>query len=131
MSDRVYFFLVGLGILAGLYIESMVMIYMLNAVLVMEGLTGITIARWFQKARGIELGADLLASNKGTRFNFEALRAMRLVIAIVVLISYILVHEYNIEALWFFPWFLGFAVLGAGISGICPVYLTFKWLGFK
>jgi hypothetical protein len=72
-----------------------------------------------------------LQYTKPPKFNFEAFRALRLTLAVVLLASYMIVHEYNIEILWFFPWFLGFAVLGAGVSGVCPVYLAIRWLGFK
>jgi hypothetical protein len=45
--------------------------------------------------------------------------------------AYVLLHEYDIDVLWFFPWFMGFAIMGAGASGICPVLLGLRWAGFK
>jgi hypothetical protein len=35
------------------------------------------------------------------------------------------------ESLWFFPWFMGFAIFGAGLSGVCPVLISLKLLGFR
>lgn len=131
MSDRVYFFLFGLCLLIALYFESTVMAYVLIAIIILEGLTGITISNLTQKMRNIHLSSELLEIGNESKFNFEALRAWRLMVGFVILVSYVAVHEYDMEALWFFPWFLGFAVLGAGVSGICPVYFAFRWLGFK
>ena len=131
MSDRIYFFLFGVCLLIALYFDSTVMTYVLIAIIILEGLTGITISNLTQKMRNIRLSPALLESSTASRFNFEALRAWRLIVGFVILASYVAVHEYGMEALWFFPWFLAFAVLGAGVSGICPVYFAFRWLGFK
>ena len=131
MSDRIYLFLVGLSILIALYLELNVMIYTLVVIMLLEGSTGLTLPLLTKKIVDIQPGSMMLQLNKVPKFNFEALRAMRLSVALVILVSYVAVHEYNIEVLWFFPWFLGFAVLGAGVSGVCPVYLAFRWLGFK
>lgn len=131
MSDRVYLFVAGLCILMALYIESNVMIYVLVVVLLLEGISGFTMPKLSQMIRKVELEPGLLKYNKAPRFNFEAFRMLRISLAVVVLASYMAVHEYNIDMLWFFPWFIGFAVLGAGVSGVCPVYLAIRWLGFK
>ena len=131
MSDRIYLFLVGLSVLTALYLESNLMIYVLVVILILEGVSGFTLPRISQKIRKIQLEPGLLQYTKPPKFNFEAFRVMRLTLAVVILTSYLLVHEYNIETLWFFPWFMGFAVLGAGVSGVCPVYLAIRWLGFK
>lgn len=131
MSDRIYLFLAGLSILAALYIESNTTVYVLVVILLLEGISGFTIPKLSQKLRHVQLEPGLQQYTKPPRFNFEAFRMLRISLAVVVFASYLAVHEYNIEMLWFFPWFVGFAVLGAGVSGVCPVYLAFRWLGFK
>ena len=131
MSDRIYLFFVGLSILAALYLESNIMIYAVVVILFLEGLSGWTLPRITQKIRKAQLEPGLLKLSKTPRFNFESFLVLRLVLASVVLASYVAVHEYDVEILWFFPWFVGFAVLGAGVSGVCPVYLAIRWLGFK
>ena len=131
MSDRIYLFFVGLTILTALYLESNLMIYMVAIIMFLEGLSGWTLPRITQTIRKVELEPCLLKLSKPPRFNFESFLVMRLVLASVVLASYVAVHEYDVELLWFFPWFVGFAVLGAGVSGVCPVYLAIRWLGFK
>lgn len=63
----------------------------------------------------------------GPRFPFDAERAWRLVVSAMLIISYFLYYD----QLWFFPWFMGFAIFGAGISGVCPVLISLKFIGFK
>ena len=131
MSNRVYLFIVGLCILTALYMELDILIYMLVAILILEGVTGVTILWLSKKIREVQLESELLQSSSETKFNFDAFRLLRIIIAVVVLASYVAVHEYNIDMLWFFPWFFGFTLLGAGVSGVCPVYIAIRWLGFK
>ena len=131
MSDRVYLFLIGLCILIALYLEVEIILFAVVIVMLFEGISGWTLPLVVQKTRGIKLDSGLLQYMKPARFNFAAFRLLRISLATVVFLSYIAVHEYNVEMLWFFPWFVGFAVLGAGVSGVCPVYLAIRWLGFK
>jgi len=131
MSDRTSLFLIGLCILTALYLESDIMVYAIVVILFLEGVSGFTLPLITQKIRKTHLESGLLQYTKPPKFNFEAFRMLRLSLSVVVLASYVAVHEYNAEILWFFPWFVGFAVLGAGVSGVCPVYLAFRWLGFK
>ena len=60
------------------------------------------------------------------RFAVESERVWRIVVGFFLLLSYSF-----IDALWFFPWFMGFAIFGAGLSGVCPVLLGIRWVGFK
>jgi hypothetical protein len=66
------------------------------------------------------------ACNPNFRFNFDGELAWRMMMGVVLLTTYSF-YEY----LWFFPWFIGFVVFGAGVSGICPVLMALRWLGFK
>ena len=131
MSNRVYLFIVGLCILTALYMELDIMIYVLVAILFLEGVTGVTILWLSKKVREVQLESGLLQYSSETKFDFDAFRLFRIIIAVVVLASYVAVHEYSIDMLWFFPWFFGFSVMGAGVSGVCPVYMAIRWLGFK
>ena len=131
MSDRVYLFMIGSYILIALYFEIHIMIYLLVAVMLFEGVTGYTITRLTQKVRKVELDSGLLNIETIPKFNFDAFRALRILFATVMMASYVAVHEYNFEMVWFFPWFFGFALVGAGISSVCPVLLGMRWLGFR
>ncbi len=131
MSDRAYLLAVGVYILLSLYIEVDLMIYFLGTVMFLEGVTGLTITRLTQNLRDVQLDSGLLSYPVKSRFNFDGFRALRIFFSVVLMASYAAVHEYGYDILWFFPWFFGFALLGAGVSSVCPVLLGMRWLGFK
>ncbi len=131
MSERVFLFVIGAVILVSLYFEQNMMIYALCLWLLFEGVTGILFTRLSHKFIPIAEPVGLTTFRTQQRFDFEALRATRIVIASFLGGSFFLLNEYGIEVLWFFPWFMGFAILGAGVSGVCPIVLITKWIGFK
>jgi len=131
MTERMYLLLVGIYILAALYLENNYLIYGLAVFLVFEGISGIRLTRLIQKARHVSLGYGLVDFNSKARFAIDGLSAWRVFVAIMLVSVYVLSHEYSIDVLWFLPWFMGFAIMGAGASGICPVLLGLRWAGFK
>ena len=131
MSERMYLFVVGAIILTSLYIEENIVIYVLSLWLLFEGASGILLTRLSQKIIPIAEPVGLTTFRTHQRFDFDALRATRIVIAFFLGSTFFLLNEYDIEMLWFFPWFMGFAILGAGVSGVCPIVLITKWAGFK
>jgi hypothetical protein len=131
MTERMFLLLVGIYILVALYLENNYLIYGIAAFLVFEGVSGIRLTRLIQKARHVSLGNGLVDFNSNVRYAIDGLSAWRVFVAITLVSVYVLLHEYGIDVLWFFPWFMGFAILGAGASGICPVFLVLRWAGFK
>lgn len=131
MTERLYLFLVGAFILFALYLQNNTLIYGLAVFLSLEGISGVRLTRLLQKARRVSLGTGLVEFNTEARFDIDGLSAWRILVAIVLVTSYGLMHEYGYDVLWFIPWFMGFAILGAGASGICPVLLALRWAGFK
>jgi len=131
MTERIFLFLVGAYILLALYLENDYLIYGLAAFLVMEGVTGVRLTRLLQNARQVSLDTGLVVFNTTPRVNIDGLSAWRVFVAVVLVTSYTLLHEYGFEVIWFFPWFMGFAIMGAGASGICPVLLILRWAGFR
>ena len=132
MSDRTYRLILGALLLMSLYFELNYLMYSLIAILFLEGITNWRIPLLVQKIRGTSSAIDesndnLAPLNRDYRFNFEAERAWRLVVASMLLITFVLFYG----MLWFFPWFMGFAIFGAGASGVCPVLIGIKWLGCK
>ena len=131
MTERMFLILVGIYILAALYLENNYLIYGIAAYLVFEGVSGIRLTRLIQKARHVSLSNGMVDFNSNVRYAIDGLSAWRVFVAITLVSVYVLLHEYGIDVLWFFPWFMGFAILGAGASGICPVFLGLRWAGFK
>jgi len=131
MSERFFLFVIGAYILIALYLEINVMIYLLSLWLLFEAITDIRLTNLSQKLIRKPLAAGLTVFQSSPRYNFDAFRAWRLTVAVMLGGSFILLNEQNIEVVWFIPWFMGFAILGAGVSGVCPVLLLIRWLGFK
>lgn len=131
MSDRTYLFVAGAYILTALYLGNDLMIYALVIFMLFEGVTGFTLSGITQKIRKVELDPGLLKYESTPKFNFDAFRALRIFFAMAMTAAYLGVHEYDVEMIWFLPWFFGFALLGAGVSSVCPVLLGMKWLGFR
>lgn len=150
MSNRTYRLVVGALLLVFLYFDLNFGIYALIAVLCLEGATNFLIPDIFNRIRytdGLsETNENLAPIQNVSRFSFSAERAWRLVVALMLIIAFVLFNtdlsDYisilplnfieNFSYInWFFPWFMGFAIFGAGISGVCPVLIAVKWAGFK
>lgn len=131
MSERLFLFAVGVFILISLYIEIDMMIYILCLALLFEAIMDIRLTTLSQKLMSRTVPAGLTVFQTQARFDFEALRVLRIVISVSLAGAFILIHNYHIDVLWFVPWFLGFAILGAGVSGICPAMLFIRWCGFR
>lgn len=131
MSERLFLFVVGAFILISLYIEIDMNIYILCLWLLFEAIMDIRLTTLSQKLMSTTVPAGLTIFQTQSRFDFEALRALRIVVSVLLAGAFILINEYHIDVLWFVPWFLGFAILGAGVSGICPTMLLIRWLGFR
>ena len=131
MNERSYLFLVGLFILTSLYFDVDMMIYGLSVFMVFEGLTNWRLTTALQKVRKIKLDTGLVAFQTKNRFDIDGLRAWRVLVAVVLTSSYVLLHQYNVDFLWFFPWFMGFAIMGAGASSMCPMLMALRWIGFR
>lgn len=131
MSERLFLFVVGAFILISLYIEIDMNIYILCLWLLFEAIMDIRLTTLSQKLMSRTVPAGLTVFQTQARFDFEALRVLRIVVSVSLAGAFILINEYHIDVLWFVPWFLGFAILGAGVSGICPAMLLIRWLGFR
>jgi hypothetical protein len=131
MSDRTYRLLFGLALLIALYFQFHQIVYGLIFVALVEGLTNLRVPVAAARLRG-SLGAQVPMQENLTvapgccRFSFEAERILRLLMAGVLFLSFALWPA----QLWFIPWFIGFALFGAGVSGVCPSLSLLKWLGF-
>jgi len=131
MSERLYLFVIGIYVLIGLYFEIDIMIYLLSLWLVFEAVTDVRLTTLSQKMISKTVPAGLTVFQSTPRFDFDASRAWRITVAVMLGGSFILLKEQNIEVVWFFPWFMGFAIMGAGASGVCPMLLFLRWFGFK
>lgn len=134
MTDRTYRALVGLALLIGLFFDSPQLIYALVIMMFIEGITNFRVPKAVCKFRNCVASRNNEAAilyisengNADARFGVESERVWRLVVGSMLFITF-----YFYEQLWFFPWFMGFAIFGAGLSGVCPVLLAIRWVGFR
>ncbi len=130
MSNRFYRLVFGTLLLLALYFDWQPVLYGLVAVALFEGVTNLRIPRLVCRLR-TGSDCDPAEGSLGIAFDirtgFEAERGWRLLVATMLAIS-LFVYP---QMLWFFPWFMGFAIMGAGISGVCPMFLALKWAGLK
>ena len=130
MTDRSYRILVGLAILLALYFDLFAMMYFLIVVMLLEGITRWSVPMLIGKV-GERFSMSALAyhpepCHTQPRINFDGELMWRLVVAVMVLLTYSFT-----EYFWFFPWFMGLTILGAGVSGVCPILSALRWIGFK
>ncbi len=120
----------GVILLLALYFDAHQVVYVLVGLATFEAITNLRIPLLVSRLRYHNDG-NLDEGSLGIRFHvrtsFEAERGFRLSVAAMIAIS---IFAYP-EALWFIPWFMGFAILGAGVSGVCPMFLALKWAGLK
>ena len=130
MSNRLYRLIYGALLLFALYFELAVLIYVLIGLAVFEAVTNLRIPKLISRYRFANDGdpaEGTIGIEFKTRTSFEAERGWRLTVAAMLVISVFVFPD----TLWFFPWFMGFAVFGAGVSGVCPMFLLMKWIGLK
>lgn len=134
LSNRIYRLVIGALVLIFLYFDWTYPMLALIVMLLLEGLLNVRISRLvmlaYNRARasgktvsGVMSSSDAVCS----RLGLEAERVMSLVVGLILLVSYTLFYD----LLWFFPWFLGFALLGSGASGVCPMLIGLKRFGLK
>ena len=131
MSERTYLFCVGALILIALYFGLNDVIFALCIWLLFEGISNIRLTTLLQKLRNIHLDSGLTVFKSNQRYAFDAVLAWRLSVAVFLGASLIMLQIFDFGMLWFFPWFMGFAIMGAGASGVCPMLLLLRWIGFK
>ena len=130
MSNRQYRLFFGALLLFALYFELAIVVYFLIGLSLIEAITNLRVPKLISLFRHRHNGDPLEGSigiDFKVRSNFEAERAWRITVATILSISVFIFPE----ILWFRPWFMGIAILGAGISGVCPMFLALRWLGLR
>jgi len=132
VTDRQFRFLFAAALLAALYFASQPALDALIGLLFVEGVSGrrlsvITTRLRYRGGPPPCRACDLSVSPAGPAIPFDAERAWRLVVGTMLLLACTVFPV----SLWFLPWFMGFAILGAGLSGVCPVLLALQWTGFR
>ena len=128
MSERFFRIILGSLLLLLLFLGSRELVLAYIGLLLFEGITNWRIPILVSKVR---YGADYQQAAQScggtSTLNFEAERALRLIAAALLFISYVILGEMA----WFFPWFIGVMLLFAGLTNICPMVMTLRLIGFR
>jgi len=128
MSERGFRLVLGTVLLVLLYLDLELGIYAYIGVLVFEGVTNWRIPMMVSKIRyGSDYDPVEGLSPGCARIPFDAERALRLIVAGMLVGTFVLFKEPT----WFFPWFIGSMLLLAGIANICPMVMALRWTGFR
>lgn len=130
MTERQFRFVISISLLIGLYFELRWAVTSIVAIYLIEGITNLRVPIVVAKLlpqKSTHITCDPGAIAVAPRFSVESEQVLRLIVGGLLLIS----DEFYPETLWYLPWLLGFALLGAAITGICPCILGLKTWGFK
>jgi hypothetical protein len=128
MTDRQFRVLLGLLLVLSLYFGYQHLLAGIVFYQVFEGVNNWRLPVLLKRASGrfAAISGEAPCAH-AARIPFDAERMLRLLVAAFLALS---VFVYP-QILWWFSWFVGFALLGAGISGVCPMLLFLKLVGFR
>lgn len=125
MTERNFRLVIGTWLVLALLLALPDAIYALMAVLLFEGITNWRVPGLIARLRGQPVTQGQ-ATGECT-IPFEAERALRLLIVGFLALALFALPD----QLWWLPWFVGFALIGAGLSGICPMVQALRWVGMR
>ena len=128
MSERAFRFILGASLILLLFMQADEMVYVYIGVLLFEGITNWRIPILVSKVRyGAAYSSQDVLSPGCNTIKFDAERALRLIVALFLILSYVTFPEQT----WFFPWFIGFMLFMAGLTNICPMVMALRAFGFR
>jgi len=127
MTERWYRLIQGVYLIIALYLEDDSMVYGLMVLLSIESVTNLRLSVVLSRFRLRTPSADPDNQPTNSPFNIDSERLLRLVIVLLLLMSYVFFSE----PIWFFPWFIAAMLFLAGITNICPMVMMFQYLGFR
>jgi len=127
MSERNFRLLIGVWLMLALVAALPLPIYILMGVLLFEGITNWRVPALVTRLRSGSAPAVTAVATSDCVMSFEAERALRLILVTLLWLSLFLAPE----LVWWLPWFIAFALIGAGLSGICPMVSALRWIGMR
>lgn len=137
MTERMFRIFLGAGLFVLLYISAMNertdLIQFYIGLLLFEGITNWRLPILLTRLRSktppdkSTQESDFIENPAHFSIPFEAERAMRLVVALILIVPLFL----KTDIIWIVPWFVASMLLLSGVTNICPMVMFFRWLGFK
>ena len=110
------------------YFETMIPVYTYVGFLLFEGITNLRMTLIADRLRYGTLPADSSLEEDSTiKFQFDSERALRIILACLVLLSFTVLPDF----MWFLPWFFAGMLILAGTTNICPMLMFLKWMGMR
>ena len=127
MSERNFRLLIGVWLMLALLAAQPLPIYVLMGMLLFEGITNWRVPALVSRLRSGSEPTVTAVTSSNWVISFEAERALRLILVAMLGLSLLL----EPELVWWLPWFIAFALIGAGLSGICPMVSALRWVGMR
>lgn len=126
MTERSFRLVIGIWLVLAQLLALPKAGYALLTVLLFEGVTNLRVPLLLAHFTGHAQPA-FVCGEEDCLISFEAERALRLLIAAMLALSWFVLPD----LLWWLPWFIGFAMIGAGLSGLCPMVHALRWIGMR
>ena len=133
MSERVFRVILGLmlftALTASALLESQLPVYIVLAILAFEAITNWRIPTVITHLRhGKNHNSDVnKAVHNRVMGHFEAERILRVMVMMLVSIPYFT----NIQYINILPWFVATALVLAGVTNICPMVMSLRYIGMR
>lgn len=132
MTERAFRIIIGASLLLGLYFSLPFLVWSVIVIFAFQGVTNWRVPRLISRLRygssyALPTCCCATPGLPNARINFESERMLCLLVSTTLTLTY----GYYPAQLWAIPWFIAFALFGAGLSGLCPMVLTFRRLGFR
>jgi|PlaIllAssembly_1097288.scaffolds.fasta_scaffold235421_2 hypothetical protein len=127
MSERNFRLLIGVWLMLALLAAQPLPIYVLMGMLLFEGITNWRVPALVSRLRSGSEPTVTAVTSSNWVISFEAERALRLILVAMLGLSLLL----EPQLVWWLPWFIAFALIGAGLSGICPMVSALRWVGMR
>ena len=127
MSERNFRLLIGVWLMLALVAALPLPIYVLMGMLLFEGITNWRVPALVSRLRSGSEPTVTAVTSSNWVISFEAERALRLILVAMLGLSLLL----EPQLVWWLPWFIAFALIGAGLSGICPMVSALRWVGMR
>ena len=128
MSERVNRLVLGFCLISFLLLEWNYGVLAIIFVLIFEGVTNWRIPLLISKMRYAMDGVSInITEDNPFKYHYEAERVTRFTVATTILLGFVV----NNDLLWFLPYFVGLNLLLAGITGLCPLVMFYKKIGFR
>lgn len=129
MTERAYRLVIGVLMLSFLFFRLDYTMWIFLLIMSFEGLTNLRIPIVVSRALYPDNAIRVTeGENSNCTINYDAERMLRWIVMLMILLGVLPQTEH---LFWFFPWFLALMLVLAGVTGICPMVMALRKLGFK